>query len=101
MLKDFLVNISGEEFECVDKGFSDNESVDVVIRPEDIKITSPDVAKIKGTVDTVTFKGVHYEMVVKSDNFNWLIHSTKAADAGAEIGMTFDPFDIHIMKKSV
>lgn len=101
MLKDFLVNISGEEFECVDKGFEDNENVDVVIRPEDIKITSPDVAKIKGTVDTVTFKGVHYEMVVKSDNFNWLIHSTKAADVGALIGMTFDPFDIHIMKKSV
>ena len=101
MVKDLLVNIDGKEFECVDKGFSDNESVDVVIRPEDIKIIPPENAKIKGIVDTVTFKGVHYEMVVKSDNFNWLIQSTKAADEGAEVGMTFDPYDIHIMKKSL
>ena len=100
MLADYKVIIGGHEFECVDKGFDDNEAVDVVIRPEDIKITTPQNAKITGTVDTVTFKGVHYEMLVKAQDFDWLIHSTKAAEPGTEIGMTFDPFDIHIMKKS-
>ena len=100
MLKYRLVKISGHEFECVDTGFLENEDVDVVIRPEDIKITTCENAKITGTVDTVTFKGVHYEMLVKADDFNWLIHSTKAAEKGSCIGMTFDPFDIHIMKKS-
>lgn len=97
---DFVVDINGYEFECVDKGFAPGENVDVVIRPEDIKITSPENAKITGMVETVTFKGVHYEMLVRSQNFDWLIHSTKAAEPGALVGMTFDPFDIHIMKKS-
>lgn len=100
MPADCLVIINGHEFECVDKGFSVNESVDVVIRPEDIKIIPPEQAQLKGIVQTVTFKGVHYEMLVKSENFDWLIHSTKAAEPGSEIGMTFDPFDIHIMKKT-
>ena len=97
---DFVVDINGYEFECVDKGFAPGENVDVVIRPEDIKITDPENAKITGMVETVTFKGVHYEMLVRSQNFDWLIHSTKAAEPGALVGMTFDPFDIHIMKKS-
>lgn len=100
MREDFCVVINGIEHECVDKGFLPNESVDVVIRPEDIKITAPEDAKITGVVDNVTFKGVHYEMLVHSDNFDWLIHSTKASEKGALVGMTFDPFDIHIMKKS-
>ncbi|MBR3791741.1 MAG: ABC transporter ATP-binding protein [Clostridia bacterium] len=100
MLKDCLVNIFGQEFECVDKGFSLNEEVDVVIRPEDIHIIPKDNARLFGTVETVTFKGVHYEMLVRSDNFNWLIHSTKAAEQGSVIGMDVDPFDIHIMKKT-
>ena len=100
MLADCLVKINDCEFECVDKGFGDNEPVDVVIRPEDIKVMPADKAKIKGRVETVTFKGVHYEMLVKSDGFDWLIHSTKAATPGSEIGMSFDPFDIHIMKKT-
>ena len=100
MLKDCLVSISSCEFKCVDKGFLDNEPVDVVIRPEDIKIVSPDEAKLKGVVETVTFKGVHYEMLVKSENFDWLIQSTKAAEVGSVVGMNFDPFDIHIMKKT-
>ena len=100
MPKDCLVNIFGQEFECVDKGFGENEAVDVVIRPEDIHIIDPECAKIKGTVETVTFKGVHYEMLVHSENFDWLIHSTKAAEQGTVIGMDVDPFDIHIMKKT-
>ena len=100
MLKDCLVAIHGHEFECVDTGFIECEPVDVVIRPEDIKVTAPENAKLTGRVETVTFKGVHYEMLVKSDNFDWLIHSTRAEAPGTEIGMTFDPFDIHIMKKT-
>lgn len=99
MIKDFLVDFAGHEFECVDKGFSDNEPVDVVIRPEDIRVTEPENAKLKGVVETVTFKGVHYEMLVRSESFDWLIHSTKSCEVGSNIGMTFDPFDIHIMKK--
>jgi len=101
MPKDCLVIISGQEFECVDKGFEHLEEVDVVIRPEDIHIIAPENAKLTGTVETVTFKGVHYEMLVRSDNFDWLIHSTKAAEPGSVIGMDVDPFDIHIMKKTV
>lgn len=100
MPKDCLVEIYGHEFECVDTGFGECEPVDVVIRPEDIKVTSPENAKLRGKVETVTFKGVHYEMLVKSDHFDWLIHSTRAEAPGTEIGMTFDPFDIHIMKKT-
>lgn len=100
MLADCLVKINEHTFECVDTGFMENESVDVVIRPEDIKVIDAKDAKITGIVEHVTFKGVHYEMVVKSDSFDWLIHSTKACDEGSLIGMTFDAFDIHIMKKS-
>ena len=101
MPKDCMVKINGQEFECVDKGFDADEAVDVVIRPEDIHIIAPQNAKITGTVETVTFKGVHYEMLVHSENFDWLIHSTKAAETGSVIGMDVDPFDIHIMKKTV
>ena len=101
MLADCLVEISGQKFECVDTGFMENEAVDVVIRPEDIHVISPDDAKIVGTVETVTFKGVHYEMLVHSENFDWLIQSTKAAERGSTIGMDVDPFDIHIMKKTI
>ena len=99
MLKDFLVSFEGKEFECVDKGFGENTPVDVVIRPEDIKIVEPSDDVIKGMVKNVTFKGVHYEMEVDVDGFLWLIQSTKAAEAGSLIGMSFGPDDIHIMHK--
>lgn len=99
MIKDLLVEISGREFECVDKGFGEDVPVDVVIRPEDIKIISPDNAKINGVVQSVTFKGVHYEMVIEAYDFKWLVHSTKAAEVGSNVGLDFDPYDIHIMNK--
>ncbi len=99
MIKDLLVEISGREFECVDTGFGENTPVDVVIRPEDIKLINPDDAKINGGVESVTFKGVHYEMVIESYDFKWLVHSTKAADVGSNVGIDFDPYDIHIMNK--
>lgn len=99
MIKDLLVEISGREFECVDTGFGNNTSVDVVIRPEDVKLISPEDAKITGIVESVTFKGVHYEMVIEAYDFKWLVHSTKAAEAGSNVGLDFDPYDIHIMHK--
>ncbi len=99
MIKDRLVEISGREFECVDTGFGENAPVDVVIRPEDIKLINPDNAKITGVVESVTFKGVHYEMVIEAYDFKWLVHSTKAADVGSNVGIDVDPFDIHIMNK--
>lgn len=99
MIKDLEVEIFGKRFECVDKGFGENKPVDVVIRPEDVRIVSPDGAKLKGTVESVVFKGVHYEMTVHSDGYKWLIHSTKASEVGASVGMEFDPYDIQIMNK--
>ena len=99
MRRDLLVEIGGKEFECVDKGFGQNTPVDVVIRPEDVKLIPAGQAKITGIVESVTFKGVHYEMVVEAYDFSWLVHSTKAAELGETVGISFDPYDIHIMRK--
>ncbi len=100
MPEDCVVEFTGKRFQCVDKGFAPNETVDVVIRPEDVQVIPADRAKLTGIVESVVFKGVHYEMVVDGVDHKWMIHSTKAEPVGAVIGMTFDPFDIHIMKKS-
>ncbi len=99
MIKDKLVEISGREFECVDGGFGDNTPVDVVIRPEDITIVPPEEAKLCGVVESVIFKGVHYEMLIDAYDYRWIVHSTKAADKGASVGISFGPDDIHIMHK--
>ena len=99
MKKDLLVEIFGSSFECVDSGFGENMPVDVVIRPEDIKLIDAENAKIAGIVESVTFKGVHYEMVIDAYDFSWLVHSTKAAEVGSTVGISFDPYDIHIMRK--
>ncbi len=99
MHKDCLVSFEGVEFECVDKGFGKDEPVDVVIRPEDIYLLEPDKAKLNGVVESVTFKGVHYEMVVNSGNFKWIIHDTAMFPEEKEVGIFVKPFDIHIMKK--
>ncbi len=100
MPRDCLVEFCGKQFECVDKGFSPNETIDVVIRPEDIKVIPAAEAKLTGIVTSVVFKGVHYEMIVDGVDHEWMIHSTKAEEVGKMIGMTFDPYDIHIMKKT-
>ncbi len=100
MPKDCLVEFCGKQFQCVDKGFSPNETVDVVIRPEDIKVIPASEAKLTGIVESVVFKGVHYEMIVDGVDHKWMIQSTKAEEVGSMIGMTFDPYDIHIMKKT-
>ena len=99
MMKDFLVQFAGNEFECVDKGFGELEQVDVVIRPEDIKIVPQGEGQLTGVVESVTFKGVHYEMSVAAAGYSWLIHSTLFEEVGSVIGMKIAPFDIHIMKK--
>ncbi len=99
MIKDKLVEISGREFDCVDGGFGENTPVDVVIRPEDITIVDPEQAKLCGVVESVIFKGVHYEMLIDAYDYRWIVHSTKAADKGASVGLSFGPDDIHIMHK--
>ena len=99
MIKDKLVEISGRKFECVDSGFGENAPVDVVIRPEDIKLISPDKAQLNGIVESVIFKGVHYEMLIDAYDFKWIVHSTQAAEKGSSVGISFEPNDIHIMQK--
>ena len=99
MLKDLLVQFDGFEFECVDKGFKKNEEVEVVLRPEDINIVKIEKAKIKGTVESVVFKGVHYEIVVATKKRKYIIHTTDYYEVGLKVGLRFDPEDIHVMYK--
>lgn len=99
MHKDCLVEFAGRKFDCVDSGFGTLERVDVVIRPEDIKIVDPQDAPISGVVESVIFKGVHFEMIVDAHGYKWMIHSTRSEQPGAFIGMEVAPFDIHIMHK--
>ncbi len=101
MHDDYDVEFASTRFVCVDKGFGQMTPVDVVIRPEDIKIVEPGgETTIDGTVETVTFKGVHYEIIVDVFGTKWKIHSTKSPEVGAFVGMTLTPEDIHIMHKS-
>ena len=99
MYDDFEVQFAGNEFECVDKGFGQMKRVDVVVRPEDVKVVAPDEGQLNGVVNSVIFKGVHFEMMVEAAGYNWMIHSTKMEEPGSIIGMRIDPFDIHIMHK--
>lgn len=99
MHRDRLVEFAGNEFVCVDEGFDKDELVDVVIRPEDIKIVNQGEGMLTGVVENVIFKGVHYEMVVDAAGFKWKIHSTLSENVGDIIGMNVEPFDIHIMHK--
>ncbi len=99
MHDDYLVEFAGKVFDCVDKGFERMEKVDVVIRPEDLEITSVDNGMLTGVVTSVIFKGVHYEMMVKSNDMEWMIHSTIMKPVGTKIGMKVIPDNIHIMKK--
>ena len=100
MISDYVVEFSGCKFECLDKGFFKCEPVDVVIRPEDIKVCNPTENTINGIVSSITFKGVHYEIIVDVNGFKWMIQSTIPQQVGKLIGMTLNPNDIHIMKRS-
>lgn len=99
MMEDYLVEFAGVEFECVDQGFEEEEEVDVVIRPEDLKIVPPDEGDLVGVVESVIFKGVHYEMIVGAHGVSWKVHSTLSEEEGTRVGMEVLPNDIHIMKK--
>ena len=100
MQEDFRVFFGGQVFECLDSGFEKNEPVDVVIRPEDVDIVSPEKGMLKGTVTSVTFMGVHNEAIVDIDGFKWMIQTTDPVEEGAYIGIALEPDAIHIMKKS-
>ncbi len=99
MIKDYWVEFDDVQFECVDFGFDPMEPVDIVIRPEDIEIVSPDQGRFVGVVDSIIFKGVHYEMLVQTDYREFTIHSTKSAEEGSEVGILFGPEDLHVMQK--
>lgn len=99
MLRDYLVEFAGLQFDCVDRGFTEKEPVDVVVRPEDIQVVAEEESSLHGEVKAVTFKGVHYEMLVDSRAFRWKIHSTVMAPVGAKVGLKILPDAIHIMKK--
>ena len=100
MVSDHVVKMYGREFKCLDKGFSPNEPVDVVVRPEDIDIVPVDQGQITGTVTDVTFKGMQYDIIVDFQGFKWLIQTTDHSPVGAKIGVKIDPDGFHIMKKS-
>ena len=100
MREDFRVTFSGHTFECVDKGFGKNEAVDVVVRPEDVDIVPREKGMLQGTVTSVTFMGVHYEIIVDINGFKWMIQTTDYCAEGSEIGLFIEPDAIHIMKKS-
>ena len=100
MVEDNLVKMYGKKFPCLDGGFAPNEPVDVVIRPEDIDIVPVEQGQLTGTVTSVTFKGMQYDIIVDFRGFKWLIQTTDHSPEGARIGIKIDPDGIHIMKKS-
>ena len=100
MLEDYKARFSGHVFTCVDGGFEPGEAVDVVVRPEDVDVVKPEDGMPTGKVTSVTFKGVHYEIIVDIKGFKWMIQSTDYVAPDATIGLYIEPEAIHIMKKS-
>jgi spermidine/putrescine transport system ATP-binding protein len=99
MIEDKVVEILGTKFQCVDTGFGNNTPVDAVIRPEDVELVEKGKGTINGKVTHLIFKGVHYEMEVMANGYEWLVHSTKLVPVGTEVGIKVDPFNIQIMHK--
>ena len=100
MLEDYKASFAGKTFECLDKGFEKDEKVDVVIRPEDVDVVPVEKGMLSGEVTSVTFKGVHFEIIVDINGFKWMIQTTDFQPVGANIGLYIEPDAIHIMKKS-
>ncbi len=98
MIRDELVHFSGNDFPCVDAGFGENVPVDVVVRPEDIMIVGEDIGQIGGVVQSVLFKGVHYEMMIDIGETVFKVHSTIMQPQGSRVGLSIVPYNIHIMK---
>ena len=99
MIHDELVEIFGAKFACVDKGFGNNKPVDVVIRPEDVELVDPSEGYLEGDVTSLIFKGVHYELDVMANGYEWLVHTTKFVPVGTHVGIKVIPFNIQIMHK--
>ncbi len=100
MRDDLSVSFSGHTFSCLDRGFRKNEPVDVVVRPEDVDVVAPEKGMLTGVVTGVTFKGVHWEIIVDIGGFKWMIQTTDYVTPDKEIGLSIDPDAIHVMKKS-
>ncbi len=99
MIDDYLIEIVGKQFECVDGGMRKNEPVEIVIRPEDLSLTTVEKGKLVARVDTQLFRGVHYEIICYDAEGNeWMVHSTRKAQEGSEVGLFFEPEDIHVMR---
>ena len=100
MIKDYEVSFAKQTFKCEDAGFDPNEPVDVVVRPEDIDIVPVEESMLVGDVTSVTFKGDYYEIIADIDNFKWMIETTDRFAVGQKIGISIDPYEIQVMKKS-
>ncbi len=100
MRNDFLAEFSGKKFTCLDKGFDKDELVDIVVRPEDVDIVPPSMGMLEGEVTSVTFLGVHYEIIVDIGGFKWMIQTTDEQQVGDKVGLSIEPDAIHVMKKS-
>jgi len=100
MISEYKARFAGHTFECLDTGFEPSEAVDIVIRPEDVDIVPVDKGMLKGIVTSVTFKGVHYEIIVDIQGFKWMIQTTDYCAPDSEIGLYIEPDAIHVMKKS-
>jgi len=100
MLRDYYVEFSGQRFECLDKGFGENEAVEVVVRPEDVDIVAPEKGMLTGVVTSVAFLGVHYEIIVDIGGFKWMIQTTDEQKVDDKVGLYIEPDAIHIMKRS-
>lgn len=98
-VEDYKVHFLNHDFVSIDTGFAKNEEVDIVIRPEDIDLVEPENGMVKGLVTELTFKGVHWEMLVDVDGYLFKVHSTDDWKVGEEVGLSFDPDVIHVMKK--
>ncbi len=100
MVDDYRAKFAGHEFKCLDSGFEKNEPVDVVVRPEDVDIVNAEKGMLRGTVTSVTFKGVHWEIIVDIQGFKWMIQTTDYCAPDSVIGLYIEPDAIHVMKKS-
>jgi spermidine/putrescine transport system ATP-binding protein len=100
MKEDYVASFAGKQFKCLDKGFDKNEDVDIVIRPEDVDIVSEEAGMLKGTITSVTFRGVHFEIIVDIGGFKWMIQTTDEHKEGENVGLFIEPDAIHVMKKS-
>ena len=99
MRRDRLVEIYGMPFDCIDEGFQPDEPVEVVIRPEDVELTSDLEAGLAGEVTDIIFKGVHYEICVKAQGFEWIVHTTRTRTVGEKVAVRVEPQNIHVMKR--